>query len=134
MDDEAVDVTEDSLSALFDDDDFKAIHARMSCFNLFEAIGAVRGELRHSNFLAYLLSPGRSHGLGAKPLVRVMRTVLERIGPQERPVMTLEILVGDLGDVIVYRERDNIDLLIEINSLNLVPLHSDYDSLSEGSG
>jgi len=82
MDEETVDVTEDTLSALFDDANFEAIHSRTSRFNLFEAVGAVRGELRHSNFLAYLLSPGRSHGLGAKPLMRVIRSVLEQLEPK----------------------------------------------------
>jgi hypothetical protein len=134
MDDEAIDVTEDTLSALLDDADFQAIHGRMSRFNLFEALGAVRGELRHSNFLAYLLSPGRSHALGATPLIRVMRTVLEQIEPHKRPVMTLEILVGDLGDAVVYRERDNIDLLIEINSLNLVVLIENKIDTKAGDG
>jgi hypothetical protein len=40
------------LGALFDDPDFNIVHRRMSPFNLFEAVGAIRGELRHSNFLA----------------------------------------------------------------------------------
>jgi hypothetical protein len=40
------------LGALFDDPEFNKIHLRMSPFNLFEAVGAIRAELRHSNFLA----------------------------------------------------------------------------------
>ena len=113
-------VDEDGLSALLDDGDFKAIHARMSHFNLFEAVGGIRGELRHSNFLAYLLSPGRPHGLGTKPLVAVLRAVLEQLPAAERPVMTLELITGELDDAVVHRERDNIDLLIEAPSIKLV--------------
>lgn len=94
-------IGEDSLSALLDDRDFQAIHSRMSRFNLFEAVGAIRGELRHSNFLAYLLSPGRSHGFGARPLVGVLRAILECLNPGERPIMTLELMIGDPGDAIV---------------------------------
>jgi hypothetical protein len=115
-------IGEDSLSALLDDRDFQAIHSRMSRFNLFEAVGAIRGELRHSNFLAYLLSPGRSHGFGARPLVSVLRAILEGMNSGERPIMTLELMIGDPGDAIVYRERDNLDLLIEVSSLKLVVL------------
>ncbi|MDB5407505.1 MAG: hypothetical protein JWL84_2417 [Rhodospirillales bacterium] len=114
------DIGEDDLGRLFDDADFAEVHARMARFNLFEAVGAVRGELRHSNFLAHLLSPNRSHGLGQVVLENVLRAVLELIPPERRPVMTLELRVADLGDAIVYRERDNIDLLIEIDSLDLV--------------
>ena len=36
------------LGALFDDPEFNVIHRRMSPFNLFEAMGAIRAELRHS--------------------------------------------------------------------------------------
>jgi hypothetical protein len=113
-------VSEDSLSRLLDDPAFQEIHNQMDSFNLFEAVGAVRGELRHSNFLAYLLSPSRSHGLGTAPLVAVLRAILEMLAPPMRPVMTLELIVGELGDATVYRERDSIDLLIDIASLNLV--------------
>jgi hypothetical protein len=32
-------------------------------FNIFEALGAVRQELRHTDFLAFLLNPSQNHGL-----------------------------------------------------------------------
>jgi hypothetical protein len=34
--------------------------------------------------------------------------------------MTLELVVGELDDAIVYRERDSIDILIELPTLHLV--------------
>ncbi|MGR9431356.1 PDDEXK-like family protein [Rhizobium leguminosarum] len=113
-------ILEQKLGALFDDPDFNTVHRRMSPFNLFEAVGAVRAELRHSNFLAYLLSPSRPHGLGALPLVALIRSILSRMRPDQRPIMGLELIAGDLDDAIVYRERDNIDILIELPSINLV--------------
>lgn len=111
---------EQRLGALFDDPDFNSVHRRMAPFNLFEAVGAVRGELRHSNFLAYLLSSNRPHGLGAKPLVALLRSILMRMPPEGRPIMALELLASDLNDAVVYRERDNIDILIELPSINFV--------------
>ena len=111
---------DEKIGQLLDDEDFWEIQKRRSRFNLFEAIGAVHGELRHSNFLAYLLSPSRPHGLGARPLQLVLRRALEHIAPDERLVSTLELLVGDLDDAVVHRERDSIDLLIEIEALKLV--------------
>ncbi|RSV34694.1 hypothetical protein CA234_20815 [Sphingomonas sp. ABOLE] len=111
---------EDSLSRLLDDKEFWVVRERVTRFNLFEAIGAVNGELRHSNFLAYVLSPGRPHGLGSKPLEALLRVVLESIQHDRRPLSTLELLVTDLDDAIVHRERDSIDLLIELDALNLV--------------
>ena len=129
-----MEIGEDRLSAVLDDLDFQAIHSRMSRFNLFEAVGAVRGELRHSNFLGYILSPGRSHGFGSLPLVSILRAILERMFPHDRPVMTLELLIGDLGDAIVFRERDNIDLLIEVGSLKLVVLIENKIDAKAGDG
>jgi hypothetical protein len=115
-------VIDDQLSALFDDPDFAEIQRRTARFNIFEAIGAVHGELHHSNFLGYLLSPNRPHGLGARPLAQVLRRLLEGVPPERRPLSTVELLVGDLDDAVVHRERDGIDLLVEIDSLNVVVL------------
>lgn len=111
---------DDGLSALLDDPDFRELQDRMARFNIFQAIGAVHSELRHSDFLAYLLSPSRPHGLGTRPLQQVLRRLLEAIPPNERPVSTLELLVGDLDNAVVHRERDRMDLLIEIDALELV--------------
>ena len=44
--------------------DFQKLESKVSTFNLFEAMGAVRQELRHSHFIAFLLDPSGSHGLG----------------------------------------------------------------------
>ena len=111
---------EAQLTELLDDSNFNTIHRSLSPFNLFEAVGAIRAELRHSNFLAYLLSPSRPHGLGARPLLAVLRSVLARLPAPERPIRMLELMAGQLDDAIVYRERDSIDILIELPALNLV--------------
>jgi hypothetical protein len=125
---------EDELSALLDDPDFRSVQRRVSSFNLFEAVGAVRGELRHSNFLGYLLSPRRSHGMGSIPLEKVVRSILEQSVPNERVVSTLALLVGDLDDTVVHRERDNMDLLIEVSALNLVILVENKIGAAAGDG
>ena|ERR1044072_5899591 len=88
------------LADLFDDPDFNTIHTQLSPFNLFEAVGAIRAELRHSNFLAYLLSPNRPHGMGARPLIAVLRAILARVPPQARPISMLELIAGQLDDAI----------------------------------
>ncbi|ESZ26609.1 PD-(D/E)XK nuclease family protein [Mesorhizobium sp. L2C067A000] len=111
---------EAAIGALFDDQGFVSIHGQISPLNLFEAVGATRSELRHSNFLAYLLSPSRPHGLGAKALVAVLRSILAQLPANDRPIMTLELLAGELDDAIIYRERANIDILVVLPSLKLV--------------
>jgi hypothetical protein len=125
---------EGRLSALIDDGKFEALNDRMARFNVFEAMGAVRSELRHSNFLALLFSPTRPHGLGSEPLLRVLRAVLDRIDPKQRPLRPLELVVGDLDGAIVYRERDNMDLLVEIKAMNLVVLFENKVGAKAGEG
>lgn len=100
---------DDQLSALFDDPEFSQIQQRTARFNIFEAIGAVHGELRHSNFLGYMLSPSRPHGLGSRPLAQLLRRLLETVSADRRPLSTVELLVGDLEDAVVHREREGID-------------------------
>ena len=44
--------------------DLARLETELAQFNLFEAIGVVRSEVRHSDFLAFLLDPSQNHGLG----------------------------------------------------------------------
>jgi hypothetical protein len=111
---------ESDLGAIFDDPEFHIIERWMSRLNLFEAVGATRSEQRHSNFLAYVLSPNRPHGLHTRPLAAVLRAILTSLPRTKRPIMTLELIAGELDDAIIYRERDNIDILIELPNLKLV--------------
>jgi hypothetical protein len=87
---------EGKLSDLIDDAEFQLIDKRLARFNFFEAVGTVRGELKHSNFLAFLLSPARSHGLGSQPLLSVLRAILDKVSPEQRPIRALQLIVGDL--------------------------------------
>jgi hypothetical protein len=111
---------EDKLSDLLDDRQFQEINQQFGRFNLFEAIGGVRRELAHSNFLAFLLSPDRPHGLGIEFLRRLIRAILEPLPKDKRPISVLDIATGDLDDAVIYRERENIDVLIELRELRLV--------------
>jgi PD-(D/E)XK nuclease superfamily len=125
---------EDKLSEFLDDPDFLEIDRRMARFNLFEAMGAVRGELRHSNFLAFILSPARSHGYGASVLLAFLRSALDKLDRPLRPVRPLDLILGDLDDAVVYRERYNIDLLIEVKNLRLVVLIENKIDARAGDG
>ncbi len=40
-----------------DNSDLEQLETHLGQFNIFEAIGAVRQEIRHSDVLAYLLNP-----------------------------------------------------------------------------
>lgn len=125
---------DDRLSALLDDPAFHEIQGRTSRFNLFEALGAVHSELKHSNFLGYLLAPNRPHGLGSIPLEWILRRALETIPSEARPISTLDLIVGDLDNAVVHRERYAIDLLIEIEELKLVVIIENKVRAKAGDG
>lgn len=126
--------TEDRLTDLIDDRAFQALDGRFGRFNLFEAVGAVRGELRHSNFLAFLLSPHGSHGLSSEPLQRILRGFVDQCPRERRPIGSLKVAVGNLDGALVYRERDYIDLLVEIRELNLVVVIENKVDAKAGDG
>jgi hypothetical protein len=100
-----------ALEALIvDNEDLEKLEALIAEFNIFEAIGAVRSELRHSDVLAFLLDPNESHGLGDSFLRRFLQKVLATA--QKAPASPVHVDVWDLDEVEVRREWSNVDVLI----------------------
>ena len=87
------------------------LEALLAEFNIFEAIGAVRQELRHSDYLAFLLNPSKPHGLGDAFLKLFLKTVLVAYDRQD--LSPIEIDVADLGHIEVNREWSSIDILLK---------------------
>jgi hypothetical protein len=111
----------DLLEAFLQDDDLERLEDIAEEFNIFEVLGAVRQELRHSSFLAWLLDPSRNHGLGDYFLKRFLWTTAGLA--RERDIQTIspiEVNTLDLGDVTVRREWRNIDILISSESQRFV--------------
>lgn len=107
------------LEALvIDNPQLDTLESRIAEFNIFEAMGAVRQELRHSDFLAFLLNPAEKHGLGDAFLKRFLVCVLSEA--EAPPVPPLKISVTDLTDAIVERESQHIDILIHDAASGLV--------------
>jgi hypothetical protein len=52
------------LEDLANSKDLQRLETLLAEFNIFEALGLVRQELRHSDFLAFLLNPRQNHRLG----------------------------------------------------------------------
>jgi len=93
-----------------DNRDLERLEALLAEFNIFEALGAVRQELRHSDFLSFLLNPSQNHGLGDAFLKRFLKRVLIRAA--NPPISAVEVDVADMQDAVVLREWRNIDILI----------------------
>lgn len=99
-------------SLVVDNPELELLEVLLGQFNVFEAIGAVRHELRHSDFLGFLLDPGQNHGLGDEFARRLLQKVLISAGEQLLPVTPIDLDVWDLNDIEVLREWQNIDILL----------------------
>ena len=91
--------------------DLARLESLLSKFNLFEAIGVVRQELRHSNLLAFLLDPSQSHGLGAVFLKELLQSVFLQT-EVESTVSSSDLDSWDLRQATVQREWHHIDILV----------------------
>ena len=96
---------------LVDNDELEALNARLGKFNLFRVLRAERVEIRHSNVLAWLLSPGESHGLGANFLRRFLSRLLMENESLEISLTPAQVELMNLDDVEVVREWLGIDVL-----------------------
>lgn len=102
-----------ALEALIiDNPELERLEALLGQFNLFEAIGAVRQELRHSDFLAFLLDPGQSHGLGDEFLRGFLLKARQSAPLWPAPLNPIALAVWDLDETLVLREWRNIDILL----------------------
>ena len=91
--------------------DLARLESLLSRFNLFEAIGVVRQELRHSNLLAFLLDPTQSHGLRAVFLKELLQSVLSQT-EVESVVSSSDLDSWRLDAATVHREWHHIDILV----------------------
>ncbi|SMX27138.1 hypothetical protein TRP8649_01240 [Pelagimonas phthalicica] len=89
--------------------EFVKIEREMHQFCPFEAIGMARQEIRHSHFLSYILDPSRPHGLGDTALRALLKAL-----PFALPSESLRFHFLPLSSANVWRERERIDILIEI--------------------
>ena len=58
---------------LVNNKDLETLENRIAEFNIFESMGAVRQELRHSDFLSFILNPDENHGLHELFLKRLLQ-------------------------------------------------------------
>jgi PD-(D/E)XK nuclease superfamily len=103
---------------IIDNQDLDSLESKLSGFNIFEAIGIVRQEIRHSNFIAFLLNPLENHRLGDLFLKKLLVCAL--LNAESFTLSPIEIDIADFEDVEIRREWRNIDILIYSPSNRLV--------------
>lgn len=108
---------------LVDNPDFDRLKALLGQFNIFEAIGVVRRELRHSDFLAFLLNPQQeSHGLDDTFVKRLLQQVFISAPDASEPITPIDLDLWNLDQMVVLREWQYIDILLldESNQLAVI--------------
>jgi hypothetical protein len=106
---------------LLDNQDLDLLEQKLGGFNIFEAVGMVRQEVRHSAFLAYLLDPQREHGLGDAFLTRLLQEAVKRARDNglafDSPVSPIDLALWSLDSATVLLEWNSIDILV-LDSVN----------------
>lgn len=83
-------------------------------FNVFRVLGISDRELKHSNMLAWLMDPDGTHGLGDRFLREFLISITDS---DERSVLDpVDVATTRFLEVRVYRERQRLDLLVEIHN------------------
>jgi hypothetical protein len=92
--------------------DLERLEALLEQFNIFEALGMVRQELRHSDFLGFLCSPSAPHSLGDAVIKLLLQRVLIAARGRPLPISLFDLDVWDFERLQVRREWQNIDILL----------------------
>jgi hypothetical protein len=107
---------------VLDNEDLARLEELTGQFNFFEAVGMVWQEIRHSNFLAWLLSPAQNHGLGDSFLKAFLTktSVKARACGIEGTISPVDVDAWDLTGTEVRREWEYIDITLVDESNKLV--------------
>jgi hypothetical protein len=122
--------TEKDFLNLLNDSSFERIELELQSANFFDILNATKSEVRHSNFLAWILDPNANHGLGEMVILRFLRDIFssERVvglyGPEAD---TLDFRTAE-----IRREWHNIDLLIVFAKVVIV-IENKWDSSEHSS-
>lgn len=89
--------------------------------NIFSILKLDRHEIRHSNMLAWLISPSEPHGLDEKFLKKILIYATNGTNVKiMKGLSPIDIDLMDLTASIVHREKENIDVLLISESNKLI--------------
>ena len=117
---------EELYSKLLINPDFERLEIMRNQPNIFEILGVSHFEIRHSHFLAWLFNPNGNHGIGDYFLKRFLLDIFqdERTNHSSFSnfknfhILSIHQLLKE--NIIIHREKYNIDILIEFESAIIV--------------
>jgi len=97
---------------LVDNQELESLNDRLASFNLFNILRIEKAEIRHSNILAWLMTPNGSHGLGDTFLRRFISRLLIENDQIPIKLTPAQVELIKFNDIEVMREWNNIDILV----------------------
>lgn len=95
---------------LLDIDCLNSLNKWSKTVNIFDVLKIKKTEIRHSNFLAWLMNPNETHLLGTTFIKHYLRQIIKNYrGSINLNIFDLDDM--DLDDLVVLREDNNIDIL-----------------------
>lgn len=107
---------EKQIKELLSDQEFEMLNLSLKEPNIFHILEDTKKELKHSNFLSYLLNPNENHGLYEIFLQGFIREVFSDTVELGIKNSVLDIVDLSYNEVQVLREWKNIDILIVMKS------------------
>lgn len=114
----------DKLASMIRDHDFEKIELSLREPNIFRSLSIERMEIRHSNFIAYILDPRESHGLGDVVVRKLLRDIFS--DSKSRDIFDADRL--NLQNIEIRREWKNIDILLILDE-DAVVIENKVDSV-----
>jgi hypothetical protein len=104
------------LNLLQDKDSLDRLSKWTCKLNIFDVLKISKTEIRHSNMLSWLLDPNENHGLDDEFLYGIICRLTNKISNE----YILKLLSSNLFSFNVYREWENIDILLTSSELKCV--------------
>ena len=104
-----------SYDKLLKDEQFDRLDLGLKNPNIFQVLRIAKNEIRHSNFLSWLLDPNQSHKLGDIFLKRFLREVFS--SDKFSGIDQVDVEGMDLSSAVIHREWKNIDILITLENV-----------------
>jgi len=103
---------------VYDNKNLEILESKLNEFNPFNVLKVDEFEIRHSNFLAWVLDPSENHRLSDYVLKKFIKEIIIR--NENKKYSINETMRLDLKDAKIYRELNNIDVLVVSESNKLV--------------
>ena len=109
------------LEKLLLSEDFEELNLKTNHFNIFNALKLQNAEIRHSNFLGWLMTPYETHELGDYFLKEFLKSAIKDFSLDEKTELCLsDIALKNFNNAEIRREYKNIDILVIDNDNNFV--------------